>query len=86
VVNPVTVAKLWLLVRPVQRIKAWRARRRGETVFKGKLTYASLGALFVALAATVLGDGVITAADLDEVGQAALALVAMYGRYRATKV
>jgi hypothetical protein len=83
--DPLTVAKLWLLVKPYKRFKAWRAKRRGVPVFKGKLTYASLGTLFVALAATVLGDGVITAADLDELGQAVLAVVAVYGRYRATK-
>jgi hypothetical protein len=78
-------AKLWLLVKPYKRFKAWRAKRRGVTVLQGKVTYASLGTLFVALAATVLGDGVITAADLDELGQAVLAVVAVYGRYRATK-
>jgi hypothetical protein len=78
-------AKLWLLVRPFKRFKAWRAKRRGETVFKGKLTYGALGSIIAALAVAILGDGVITAADLDELGQAALALVAVYGRYRATK-
>jgi hypothetical protein len=83
--DPVAVTRLWLLIKPWKRFRNWRAKRKGEPVFKGKLTYATLGGLIVALAATALGDGVLTQADLDELGQAVLALVAIYGRYRATK-
>jgi hypothetical protein len=27
--DPITVTKLWLLVKPYKRFKAWRARRKG---------------------------------------------------------
>jgi hypothetical protein len=68
-----------------QRRIAKRAKRKGESVLKGKLTYGALGGIIAALSVAVLGDGVITEADLNEIGQAALALVAVYGRWRATK-
>lgn len=55
------------------------------SVLQGKLTYGVLGALLLAAAARALGDGVVTEADLNELGEAVLALVGMYGRWRATK-
>jgi hypothetical protein len=32
VVDPVTVSKLWLLVKPWKRFQNWRARRKGTSV------------------------------------------------------
>lgn len=54
-------------------------------MFKGKLTYTMLAGLLVSAAARILGDGVLTEADANELIEAALALVAVYGRYRATR-
>jgi hypothetical protein len=55
-------------------------------MFKGKLTYGSLAAVLTVVLAQILGDGVVTQADLKEVTEAVLVLVAVYGRWRATKV
>jgi hypothetical protein len=52
---------------------------------KGKLTYSALGGLLVLVASQVLGDGVVTADDVKELGEAGLVLSAIYGRYRATQ-
>jgi hypothetical protein len=30
VLDPVTVTKIWLLVKPYKRFKAWRQRRKGK--------------------------------------------------------
>lgn len=52
---------------------------------KGKRTYALLGGLLAVIATTVLGDGVVTEADLKELGEAALVLGAIYTRWLATR-
>jgi hypothetical protein len=49
VVDLVTVTKLWLLIRPVQRIKAWRQRRKGTSVkWLKSRTIQGIAASFVA--------------------------------------
>lgn len=30
--DPITLAKLWMVVKPVKRIKAWRKRKKGQPV------------------------------------------------------
>ena len=56
-----------------------------KNVLKGKLTYSVLGALLVAVSAQVLGDGVVNATDWKELSEAVGVLVAVYGRWRATR-
>lgn len=66
----------------IQRIKE---KRMFNKVLKGKLTYSALGTLFAAIVTQVLGDGVVTAADWKELGEGALVLLSIFGRWRATQ-
>jgi hypothetical protein len=75
----VKLGRWWHRVRPIQTF-------RENRMFKGKLTYGSLAAVLTVVLAQILGDGVVTQADLKEVTEAVLVLVAVYGRWRATKV
>lgn len=56
-----------------------------KNIFKGKLTYSALATLLATVAATALGDGVVSGADLTELGQAGVVLVAIFGRWRANR-
>lgn len=75
----------WLvetIIRVVwKRIKEKRMLKK----FKGKRTYALLGGLLTIIATNVLGDGVVTAEDWKELGEAAMVLGAIYTRYLATR-
>ena len=82
--DPVTIAKLWLVVKPVKRVKEWRAQRRGAQVFKGKLTYSMAGGAAVVFIGQALGIELAQEEVASIIG-GAMALVAIYGRYRATK-
>lgn len=66
-------------------IKRIREKRMLKNILKGKLTYSALGTLLVAIATQALGDGVINAEDWNELAEAVAVLVAVFGRWRATK-
>jgi hypothetical protein len=86
--DPLTVAKLWLLVKPYKRFKAWRAKRRGVTVLQGKVTYASIAVLALSWLAQRF-DVPLLPDDAEALVSVVGALVGtvggVYGRYRATK-
>jgi hypothetical protein len=88
VVDPVTVAKLWLLIKPAKRFKAWRQRRKGASVFQGKVTYASIAVLAVSWLAQRFDVPLLpedAEAVVSAVGVVLGTLGGVYGRYRATK-
>lgn len=78
-------APVWLTELIVRSIIRKIKEKRMNKILKGKLTYSALGALFTAVATQVLGDGVVTADDWKELGEAVMILVAIYGRFRATR-
>lgn len=83
--NALTLAELWLRHRPIRKLKEWRKRAKETKVLKGKLTYSALGSIIAILGTQILGDGVVTQADWQSLGAAVLALVGIYGRWRATR-
>lgn len=72
----------WKRARP---IKTFKEKRQMLKALKGKRTYALLGGVLGVIATSVLGDGVITEADLKELGEGALVLGAIYTRWLATR-
>jgi hypothetical protein len=89
--DPVTVAKLWMLVKPVKRFKAWRAKRKGEPVLQGKKTYLGIVITGVGLVMGWLGFGSEDASTLsaqlvgalDQILTVGGLLFAAYGRAKA---
>ena len=78
--DPLTIARLWVLVRPIKRLKERRARKRGETVstpdeapmtnelllllLRHGLTFAGGAGLFTSDELTQLSAAVATLAGL----------------------
>jgi uncharacterized protein YcfJ len=82
--------KLWLAVRPIKRFHQWREDRKAPPtdeapVFKGKLTYTAIGAIAIGTVAKLFGVD-IAGQEIDTLIQAVAVGVAVYGRWRATKV
>jgi hypothetical protein len=94
--DPITLTKLWLLIKPIKRIREHRAAKRAaknlngkETpVFQGKVTYLSVAVLALSFLAQRF-DVPLLPDDAEAVVSAVGALVGtvggVYGRYRATK-
>ena len=78
----VSAVKLWLLIKPIKRIKEFRNKE--QKVFKGKLTYASLAIVAAPIFTRLFGFEVLEAELVTMVSGLAV-LVGFYGRYRATK-
>ncbi len=75
----------WLTELAVRTIIRKIRERRMNKILKGKLTYTALGGLFAAVATQILGDGVVTTQDWQELGEAVLVLTAVFGRWRASR-
>jgi len=76
-------AKLWLLIKPIKRIKEFRNKETKE-VFKGKLTYSALAVVMAPFVARFVGFEVAES-DIVALFQAAAVFVGFYGRFRATR-
>jgi hypothetical protein len=72
------------LITIVKLIKRWRQRRKGKKMFKGKLTYSALAAIVAVQVGKLLGVE-IAESEVAQVTEAVLALVAIYGRWRASR-
>ena len=81
-IGVVGAVKLWLLIKPIKRIKEFRNKE--TKVFKGRLTYASLAVVLAPLVARLFGFEVAET-DIVALFQAGAVFVGFYGRYRATK-
>jgi hypothetical protein len=79
----IKIARWWKRVRPIRSFK--ENRKVFKNIFKGKLTYSALATLLATVAASALGDGVVSGDDLTELGQAVVVLVAVFGRWRAIR-
>jgi hypothetical protein len=80
--------KVWLLLKPYKRFRNWRAKRRGETVLQGKVTYASIAVLVLSWLAQRLDFPLLPdeiGAVVSAVGVVVGTVGGVYGRYRATK-
>jgi hypothetical protein len=88
VIDPLTVAKLWLLVKPWKRLKERRAKRKGKAMLQGKVTYVSIAVLALSYLAQRF-DVPLLPDDAEALVSAVGALLGtvggVYGRYRATK-
>lgn len=83
--EPTTVLGLIKLGRKARKaFRAWRQLKKGKQVLKGKLTYAGIGALVIGLVTQLLGID-IAPPEVDAVLTAGAAIVAVYGRWRATR-
>ncbi len=80
--DPISVVKLWLMVKPIKRIRKFRNKE--TKVFKGKLTYSALAVVAAPILGRLLGFE-IAETELVQLLQGLAVLVGFYGRYRATK-
>lgn len=72
----------WKRERPIKTLKE---KRQMLKALKGKRTYLLLGGILSVVATQILGDGVISEADLTEIGEGCLAIGAIVTRYLATR-
>jgi uncharacterized membrane protein len=68
----------------IQLIKFIVRKVKEKRMFKGKLTYSAVAALLAVQVGKLLGVEVLEA-DVAAVTEAVLAVVALYGRWRATR-
>lgn len=66
--------------------KRWRERvaRRAMETARGKLTYASVAAILLPVVSAAIGFEVIPA-DLEPIWNGAMAALALFGRWRASR-
>ena len=68
----------------VNLVKKWRAHRRRKKMLSGKLTYTAIGGLIAVQLGKFFGVEVAEG-DIAQITEAVLAVVAIYGRWRATR-
>jgi len=88
-VDPITAltiirkgAKMWLMVKPIKRIKEFRQRKQEKPMLKGKLTYTALAAVAAPVLAGLIGVP-LPQETIVLWFQAVAAAVGVYGRWRA---
>lgn len=91
--DPVTLAKLWMAIRPIKRIKERRAARkaRGDVsqpketaMLNGKLTYSAIAVMAIIYVGQLIGVEVAEDQAASIVGVVA-GLIGAFGRWRATR-
>lgn len=90
--DPVTLAKLWMAIRPIKRIKERRAARKARDVsqpketamLNGKLTYSAIAVMAIIYVGQLIGVEVAEDQAASIVGVVA-GLIGAFGRWRATR-
>ena len=94
-VDPVTVAKVWMAVKPFKRFKAWRAKRKGERMAIDLGTRTSTNAMvgggilaqvYVQVVSMLPGEGALEALLLqpESIAFFAVLLAAVIARFSKT--
>lgn len=87
--DPVTIARLWMVIRPIKRLKERRARKRGETVStpqEGPMTNEILLLILRHGLTFAGGAGLFTDNELTQISAAAATLVGLlWSGYRKWK-
>lgn len=79
--TPLNIALLWLKYRP---IRAWKEFRQEKKMLQGKLTYTGITVLAVGWISQLVGVD-IAPTEVDAVVNAGATLLAIFGRWRATR-